>query len=182
MPALLIFLKHVELALRLHAAVPALDLPDAYEHAGAALAASTERVQPELLLAVAFVESRFDPTATSRVVNGHRTTGRYPSSSPPSGLDTKATLFCGPLQTIATTWNECLAMRDVDHAYAAGAAELEKWLGDRRVHGDVKRALAGHGCGNFGVTTGRCNAYPTRVMWLEQRLHQLPVLARRAGA
>jgi hypothetical protein len=187
MPALMTFLRHVELALRLHAAVPGISYADAFEHASAAISASTDRVGPELLLGVAFIESRFDPTATSRVVNGHRKTGRYPSQTPPSGLDAKATLFCGPLQTIATTWSECLAFRDIDRAYAAGAAELEKWLADRRVRGNVTRALAGHGCGNYGVTTGRCNAYPSRVLWFAERFRSEPARvsttqARRAGA
>ena len=169
MPALTLFLKHVELAIRLHAAVPELELVDAYAHAGAAIDAATPRVQPELLLAIAFVESRFDTTATSRVEGRRRRTGHYASSSPPAGLDRRASLYCGPLQTYAGSWSECMAMRALPAAYAAGVAELESWLRDRRVGGDVSRALAGHGCGNHGVTTGRCNSYPGRVLWTERR-------------
>jgi len=111
-------------------------------------------------------------TATSRVEDGVRRTGHYGSERAPAGLDLRGGLFCGPLQTIATSWQGCLAMRDVDTGYAAGVGELEIWLRDRRVHGDVVHALAGHGCGNAGAITGACNNYPERVLaisrWIEQ--------------
>ncbi len=166
---ILAFLRHVELALRLHAAVPSLDLVDAYAHVAAATDAATPHVQPELLLAIAFVESRYDPTATSRVEGARRKTGSYPSTTPPATLAPHASLYCGPLQTFAGSWRECLALRDLHAAYAAGAGELETWLRDRRVRGDLSLALAGHGCGNFGVSTGKCNGYPTRVLWIARR-------------
>ena len=166
----LIFVERLALAARLHAAVPELAMADAYEHASAAIAAATPKVGVELLLAIAFVESRYDTTATSRVEGGRRRTGRHPSTSPPRNLDRTASLFCGPLQTFASSWDACLKMRDSGVAYAAAATELQTWLRDRRVRGDIKRALAGHGCGNHGVTTGRCNRYPDRVLAVERRL------------
>ena len=52
--------------------------------------------------------------------------------------------------------------------------QLAQWLRDPRVQGSTRRALAGHGCGNFGVTTGRCNGYPERVRSMEQRLMPPP--------
>jgi hypothetical protein len=165
----LAFLRHVELALRLHAAVPTLGIVDAYSHVAAATDAATTRVQPELLLAIAFVESRYDPTATSRIEGARRKTGSYPSTQPPATLAAGASLYCGPLQTFAGSWHDCLALRDLHAAYAAGAAELDTWLRDRRVRGDVAVALAGHGCGNFGVATGKCNGYATRVLWIARR-------------
>jgi hypothetical protein len=160
-------LKLIVLALRLHSTVPALGWSEVFDHAVAAEQAATAHVQPELLLAIAFVESRFDATATSRVEGSTRRTGRYPSTAPPPNLAEKTSLYCGPLQTFAGSWRECMALRALPNAYAAGASELEQWLRDRRVRGDVVRALAGHGCGNHGVLTGRCNAYPERVlsMW-----------------
>ncbi len=161
--------KCIELTVRLHAAVPALDPLAAYAHAAAAQAAATDHVSAELLLGIAFVESRFDPTATSRVEGQQRRTGRYPSTAPPSGLNHRASLYCGPLQTFASSWSGCMAMRDLSKAYAAGVAELEQWLADKRVRGEISRALAGHGCGNHGVTTGNCNGYPGRVLWMERR-------------
>lgn len=167
--ALLTIMKVLGLAWRLSVAQPQLSFWDAYENADAAVEASTARVQPELLLAVAFVESRFDVTATSRVEGRTRRTGHYASTTPPSNLNTRMSMYCGPLQTFAGSWSECMAMRDPHVAYAAGADELERWLRDKRVRGDITRALAGHGCGNHGVTTGKCNLYPQRVLWQERR-------------
>lgn len=169
MPSLTIILQHLELALRLHAATPAITPEVAYAHAVAATAAATDELSPELLLAIAFVESRLDPTAVSRVEGTRRRTGPYRALTPPERLAPRASLFCGPLQTHARTWERCLEMRDLDVAYEAAVAELEQWLRDKRVGGDVRRALAGHGCGNHGVTTGRCNRYPARVFRMQRR-------------
>jgi hypothetical protein len=69
-------------------------------------------------------------------------------------------------------------MRNLRAAYAAAASELAQWLRDRRVHGSIARALAGHGCGNHGVTTGRCNSYPDRVLWMQRRLEAPPASRR----
>ncbi len=170
-PSVLLFLRHLELALRLHTAVPTIDLVDAYAHAAAAADAATARVDAETLLAIAFVESRFDPTATSRVEAGTRRTGHYPSTDAPASLDRHASLYCGPLQTFASTWSRCLALRDLPAAYTAGASELEQWLRDKRVRGELTLALAGHGCGNRGVVTGKCNHYPGRVLSIAHALH-----------
>ncbi|HMG56590.1 MAG TPA: transglycosylase SLT domain-containing protein [Kofleriaceae bacterium] len=163
-------LRHLELALRLHAAVPWLPPDVAYAHAEAAEAAATDQVPPELLLGIAFVESRFDPTAVSRVEGHTRRTGAYPSSAAPAQLDRRASLYCGPLQTYAPSWSACVTMRRLEAGYAAGAAELRQWLGDRRVRGSTARALAGHGCGNFGVVSGQCRGYPERVLDMTRRL------------
>lgn len=166
---MLTMIKVMGLVMRLQVAQPDLSFWDAYENASAAVDASTPRVQPELLLAIAFVESRFDVTATSRVEGHKRRTGHYASTTPPADLDARMSLYCGPLQTFAGSWSECMAMRDPHVAYAAGADELEHWLRDKRVRGDITRALAGHGCGNHGVNTGKCNLYPQRVLWQERR-------------
>jgi hypothetical protein len=169
-----IALQHLELALRLHAAVPWLPPETAYAHAQAANIAATEQVPAELLLGIAFVESRYDPTAISRVEGGVRKTGPYLSTSAPAGLNRGASLYCGPLQTFAPSWSACIAMRKLDVAYAAAAAELGQWLRDRRVQGNTTRALAGHGCGNFGVATGSCRGYPSRVLDVTRRLRPQP--------
>jgi hypothetical protein len=174
-----IILRHLELVLRLHAAVPDLAPEVAYAHVQAASAAATDQISPELLLGIAFVESRFDATAVSRVEGKKRKTGSYPPTTAPALLDRSASLYCGPLQTFAPSWSACVSMRNLLTAYAAGAAELRQWLRDRRVRGSTTRALAGHGCGNFGVLTGRCNGYPERVRWMEQRLVPQPPSERR---
>lgn len=92
-------------------------------------------------------------------------------------------MFCGPLQTHASSWARCLAMRDLKTGYAAAVHELESWLRDRRVRGNVPRALAGHGCGNHGVITRSCNGYPGRVMAMERlfRLGVPPRVSARRG-
>lgn len=160
---------HLALALRLSAAVPWLPPEVAYAHAEAASDAATEQVPAELLLGIAFVESRFDPTAVSRVEGGTRKTGHYASSAAPASLDRRSALYCGPLQTYAPSWSACMAMRDLGTGYTAAVAELTQWLRDRRVHGSTSRALAGHGCGNHGVVTGECNGYPRRVLDMTRR-------------
>jgi hypothetical protein len=172
MPHLLAFFPYLALALRLQTVEPALDTETAYRHVAAAYSVANDKVSPELLLAIAYVESRFDPTATSRVVDGQRRLGSYPSTEQPAMLNARAGLYCGPLQTMASSWQQCMAQRDLTVAYTAGAAELHQWLADPRVRGDVPRALAGHGCGNIGVTTGKCNGYSGRVMWMERKLRR----------
>lgn len=162
--------ERLALAMQLHAAVPELPVFDAIQHASAAVDSATPKLRPELLLAIAFIESRYDTTATSRVESGTRRTGSRPSILPPRNLDRNASLYCGPLQTFASSWSECIGLRDSRRAYAAATKELLTWLRDPRVGGDVTRALAGHGCGNHGVTTGRCNGYPQRVLATERRL------------
>ncbi|HEY1557541.1 MAG TPA: hypothetical protein VGF94_22065, partial [Kofleriaceae bacterium] len=123
------------LAAKLHAAVPDLSLGTAARHAEAAEAAATPRVSAELLLAIAFVESRYDATATSRVEGATRKTGHYASRDAPANLARRASLYCGPLQAYAASWTDCVAMRELPVGYARGAAELEIWLRDRRVRG-----------------------------------------------
>jgi hypothetical protein len=162
-----------------------VDAPTALAHVEAAEAAATDQISSELLLGIAFVESRYDPTAVSRVERNTRRTGRYPSTTAPAQLDRRASLFCGPLQTYASSWSACMGMRNLKVAYSAGVAELERWLSDRRVRGSISRALAGHGCGNRGVLTGACNRYPNRVLAMQRQLSapQVPShTARRAVA
>ena len=162
-------IMHLALVWRVHAASPALDAQAACAHVIAAEAVAAGPVTPELLLGVAFVESRFDPTAVSRVEGHARGAGSYPSRVAPAQLDARAALYCGPLQAYASSWSRCLELRELRAGYQAGAAELQTWLRDRRIRGDLVRALAGHGCGNHGVVTGACNGYPARVLWMERQ-------------
>jgi hypothetical protein len=176
-----LFVSKIILALRLFLAIPSMSPLEAYRHADAASEASTPHVSAELLLAVAWIESRYDPTATSRIEGSVRRTGHYPSTEPPSNLG-RGSLYCGPLQTYASTWPACIDMRRLDVAYAAGVSELEQWLRDPRVRGDITLALAGHGCGNQGVAGGPCHDYPARVLaiaeWITRPVVRLrkPVL------
>lgn len=172
--SLAILLRHVGLAMRLQAAVPWLAPDVAYTHAAAATTAESAQIPAELLLGIAFVESRFDATAVSRVEGGRRLTGRYLPTTAPARLDPRGSLFCGPLQTFASSWSNCVQMRNLDAGYAAATTEIGQWLRDPRVHGNTVRALAGHGCGNFGAKTGVCNGYPERVLTITRQLRKLP--------
>jgi hypothetical protein len=163
MTAIWTLLEHLALAARLTGAVPALDPELAAAHVAAAHAAATDEIRPELLLAMAYVESRYSPYALSRMVDGERRTGNWTPSRPPP-FDRGTSLFCGPLQTRALSWKQCLSHRDLTVAYHTSVRELTVWLRDRRVRGNIAKALAGYGCGNHGVTTGRCNRYPERVL------------------
>jgi hypothetical protein len=139
-----------------------VDASTAYRHASIAVETSDPTLPPELLLAIAYVESRFDPTATSRIEGATRRTGPYPSIH---ARGARGPFYCGPLQTYARDWSSCVAMRDLATGYRAGAAEMKQWMRDARVGKDVYRALLGHGCGNLGLSAGRCgNGYPNKVM------------------
>jgi hypothetical protein len=168
---MLAFFQYLEIALRLHSATPwTVDLMAAYEHVEAAHVAAKDKISPTLLLAIAFVESRYDATATSRVENGVRLTGHYGSRAQPANMNLALGLFCGPMQTIAKSWANCLEMRELQRGYAAGVSELQQWLRDSRVQGQWVLALAGHACGNVGLTNpGTCaGGYSGRVLWMER--------------
>lgn len=124
-------------------------------HLVAAHSAATPRVPPELLVAVAVVESDLWPRAPVSRPHGHL---------PP--------YYCGPMQTIAMSEASCRAQTEnLFLGYRLGAAELEQWLRDPRVRGSVRRALIGHGCGNAGLRAGSChNRYERRVLLAKARL------------
>lgn len=130
----------------------------AMEHATAAVNAETSDVHAELLLAIAYGESRFDSRATSRVINGERITGVYASTKKPTGLG--PSLFCGATQAIAQTWAQCMELRDPSKAYAQTVTELQTWLADKRVKGDLTVAIAGYQGGNAAVVGRRI--YPAK--------------------
>jgi hypothetical protein len=176
MPGLTLFLQHLGLALRLATTHPQLELADALAHANAAADAATPEISAELLLGMAYIESRFDPTALSRIEGDERRGGRHPSVKPPKKWKRGTSLFCGPLQTFAKTWPECLRQRELKVAYPKAVEELTDWLNDKRVRGDLTRALAGYACGNHGVRTGKCNRYPGRVLWQAKRIERAKLL------
>jgi hypothetical protein len=164
MPGFLMLLQSIGLAVRLSAATP-VEPEVALAHVQAAMAASTDEISAEVLLAMAFIESRFQSHTLSRIEGKRRVHGKYLPTTPPPKLNKRGSMYCGPLQTRAKTWDECLAQRnDLTLAYTAGARELTNWLRDRHVKGDLKTALLGYGCGYHGVKTGKCNRYPNRVL------------------
>jgi hypothetical protein len=131
-----------------------------------AIDAAEADLDPFVLLAQIYVESRFDSTTTSRLVGTTRHTGPWASRRAPASWS--GNLYCGIAQNAASTWTACLALRDPHAALAAQAIELRTWLQSTR--GDLPRALAGYGCGLHGLKTGRCNHYPQRILALARRL------------
>lgn len=126
---------------------PHLDEATAKLHAEAALIASLAGSEPELLLAMVYVESRFEPKAVSHPARGKR--------------------FCGVLQVYAPTETACKAMQPLAAGYIAGALALRSWL--RLARGDLHDALNGYGCGMYGLKNG-CRRYAERVLALRARM------------
>jgi hypothetical protein len=173
-----------QLARAARAAAPReLGAAAAREHALAAvLAAPRDLERQELLLGQAWVESRYVPDATSRVVGTHRVTGRLPGTSPGRA---HGPFFCGPIQAAAgRSWATCLALRDVRVGYAAGAGELltwERFCRRRRARQPLSCALAGYGGGVRAALSGR-SSYPARVLARARAIHeQLEAHAARGG-
>jgi hypothetical protein len=136
----------------------------AVAHIIAATLASSPELPAEVVLAVAYVETKFDPSYTSRVEDGTRISRRAPSSKPVGD----GPRFCGVMQTIAGhDWDACVAQRSLLVGYATGADELRTWL--RYTRGDIRKALDGHGCGWYGVEHG-CRRYAERVLHVARRL------------
>ena len=146
-------LRIILLAMRLHGAYPQLDMADAMTHAEFAIAMATDQLSPEVVLGVAFVESRFDPRATSRPRRA------------------RAWGFCGVMQTIAESRSDCIRQRDLGVGYALGVQEISWWLANARVRGNLRRALLGHGCGLPGLRLGWCgDHYADRVLGFARKL------------
>lgn len=147
----------------------------------ATMAAAEFHLPVELLLGMAYIESRFDPTALSRVeCQGHdckRVTGTWAGETAPPNA--RPTWYCGPMQTGGNvTWAECQRMRtDVTYGYHVGAKELTAWLNYptcHAQHGDaqLRCALAGYGGGTSGVAQAATMKYPANVLWASQRVKQ----------
>lgn len=139
-------------------------LPDVARHdaevaARTALLVETADVPAELLIAIAWGESRFVPTTI---------TGRA----------------CGLVQTIGASPSACKAMTVPIIGMLAGIAELRGWL--RIAHGDLRLALLAYACG-YSAFDGTCSkqAWPGWVLHRARSLglldpHSDDISARRA--
>jgi hypothetical protein len=129
---------------RLHAAVDA------------AFSTETPSIPAELLLSIAWLESRMEPATAVGRVCGVMQVDPYTIGQP---------------RSICALW-----ARDVRAAFAAGVLELEIMLRDRRVMGDMRLALLYRACGNSAFD-GSCRKtrYPGIVLrragWLRWSLH-----------
>lgn len=111
-----------------------------------AVRAETPSLPAELLIAVAWGESRFE----TRTLTGR---------------------CCGPMQTMARSSGDCRRWSDPVEGFKAGVAELDAWAHDRRVAGNVRRMLLAQACGNAAFD-GTCSktAWPG---WVLRRANRL---------
>lgn len=168
------------------AITPGLDEAEAEVHVHAAIAASgVYGYSPELLLAQAWVESRFQRRDFSRLEchkgSCRRVTGVWEGDELPRGA--KATFYCGALQVGGyITWDRCQElMEDVAENYMAGAAHLKEWE-ERYVRKDPKCRNYRVGsekrltCALYGVGGGwksleqKTSTYPKRIFYIRGKI------------
>lgn len=140
----------------------------AYEQAFAALAAATPELPADILLGMAWVESRYSPDAVSRVEGNARRTGIPLWKSPPKGT---RSFFCGVTQVSAEdSWDRCRKFHDVFEAYRTAVVELKRWLSPRICNHDLICALTGYNGGFPAIKVG--TRYATIVMWRAQLIRR----------
>lgn len=132
-------LHHLYDTLQLHEAargLPDVGSPDlADQFVDAALELQTPRVPASLLVALAWGESRFDSTAR-----------------PACGAMQVYPRDLGESQASCAEWRQ-----DLRAGVRAGVREIETMLADKRVRGDMRRALLYRACGNRAFD-GTCAA------------------------
>jgi hypothetical protein len=147
-------------------------------HVHAAMLAADELAPAEVLLAMAWVESRYTTTGVSRLecrADGcHRRTGPWPGPKPQYFA---APYFCGYHGAKARSWAACrdLAGEGLE-SYVRAADHLHAWWrfcgrdGLARRHGDrLSCAVAGYNGGVAGARAGR-TAYSVQVIYRARRL------------
>lgn len=110
-------------------------------------AAETKRYPAELLLAIAWGESRLIATT----ITGHA---------------------CGPMQTIPVTRRECFFQRVSAIGFAAGVHELESWERDPYTRGHLELVLLGYAGGYAAFTEidHPKRAWPRAILWRARQL------------
>lgn len=132
-----------------------------YEQARAALESATQEIPAEILLAMAWVESRYSPDAVSRIENGVRVTGIPLWKTPPNNT---SSFFCGVTQVSAgNSWIKCKQFHDVAVSYRTTIIELNLWLSPRICNHNLNCALTGYSGGFPAIKVG--NHYAATVMW-----------------
>jgi len=116
-------------------------------HVEAARAASTVSVPAEVLLAIAYNETKFDALSVSTVRGKH---------------------FCGVTQANAhASRARCKALRDPAESYAQTVKQLTRRMDDMQA--PLAVVLAGYVCGK-SYRAPTCRAYAGRVLALAKRL------------
>ncbi len=162
--------------------VSSLSPQQAREHVEAATAVATVEFPVELLLSVAYIESRYDPRALSRIEcepddpeSCARKTGVWNKATKPPKA--KPSWYCGPMQTGGyVPWDECQKMRtDVAYAYGVGATHLREWFDDKRCarlpdDDRLRCALAGYNGGNAALTNYKTSKYANWILTIRSRI------------
>lgn len=159
-----------------------LNKQSATENAEAAMvAAKASGLEPELLLAMAYTESRYNPNALSRIEcpkgKCRRVTGVWASETMPPNA--RPSWFCGVTQVGGNvSWERCREFaHDIKLSYATAAEHLNTWLlvpqcrakaGDDR----LACALTGYGGGFKAIKLGT-STYPYRVMGVARMIKRL---------
>jgi hypothetical protein len=159
-------------------------------HVEAATAAAIEHALPvELLLSIAYVESRYDARALSRMecatkdsASCKRKTGVWPYATKPPKA--RPSWYCGPMQSGGyVSWAECQKMRDdVTYGYQAGTKGLVAWMNDSRcrrlgVDAQLRCALAGYNGGNAALATYQTNKYAGWILLTRDRIVKFATFA-----
>lgn len=134
----------------------AVSLPDvkseyAVPAVEAAIKHETEDLPAELLVSIMWGESRFKPNVRKGRVCGVMQVGPHDIGLP---------------RSVCRTWEV-----DVDAAVADGVREMQMLLADRRVRGNIRRALMYRACGN-SFFNGTCRKGGW-ARWVLGRAHDL---------
>lgn len=172
--------------------VSSLDEATAREHVQAAYVAAQKYDLPlELLLGMAYIESRYDPADLSRIEchKGKcvRVTGRwYKTTKPPRA---RPTYYCGAMQVGGNvSWDRCQELREnLQENYLEGAQHLVEWMDDPHCRYKKGRAkllcgLAGYGGGYRAIKNGSKSGYPTNCLAAAKRVEQFAEHARKKAA
>lgn len=132
-----------------------LNQQESYVQTSAAMLAATPEIAAEVLLSMAWIESRYYPTAVSRIENGVRITGVPTWNYPPRGA---GSFFCGVTQISAgNSWEKCLRARNVFSAYQETIKELKQWMSPKICGHDLRCALTGYSGGFPAIKSGTNN-------------------------
>lgn len=143
-------------------------------HATAAIQAeSSTGIPSDLLLSMAYIESRYDPRALSRIEYGRRVTGLWGGSEPPAGA--KPSWYCGVLQVGGhVPWQTCMEYRlDVSLSYHTAAQNLKYWLSTskcKKRRDSLNCALQGYGGGWKAIDKNSMH-YVNKVLMQRGRLN-----------
>ena len=151
-----------------------LTIEQAATHVIAARLAETPEVSAELMLSMAYSESRYNPRSVSRVEDGVRK-GNIPKwTKPPANVT--GPYFCGVTQVAAQmSWKRCVEFQDIFLAYSTASMELGKWYRDpycRKAEERIRCALFGYG-GGYQAIKSQTSTYPNRVLGRAKRFERM---------